>query len=108
MASSISNPVNNLAGRIHKIKCKYGNNNKEYKNCITKYKDCGSCLKYTSVKDDLIVYKCLYCNRNYQKMFDEKLKSNLLIHTNFLTMILNLFCCYENAFTCTNTRLGNI
>ena len=108
MASSISNPVNNLAGRIYKIKCKYGNNNKEYKNCIIKYKDCGSYLKYTSVKDDLIVYKCLYCNRNYQKMFDEKLKSNLLIHTNFLTMILNLFCCYENAFTCTNTRLGNI
>ena len=26
------------------------------------------------LKDDLIEYKCLYCNKNYQQKFDEKLK----------------------------------
>ena len=29
-------------------------------------------LKYTSFKDDLIEYKCLCCNKNYQHKFDEK------------------------------------
>ena len=29
MASSLSNPVNNLSERIHKIKCKYGQNDKK-------------------------------------------------------------------------------
>ena len=28
----------------------------------------------TNFKDDLIEYKCLFCNRNYQRNFDEKLK----------------------------------
>ena len=31
-------------------------------------------LKYIDFKDDLIVYKCLYCNKNFQQTFDEKLK----------------------------------
>ena len=26
------------------------------------------------MKDDLIEYKCLYCNKDYQQKFDEKLK----------------------------------
>ena len=28
-------------------------------------------------KDDLIEYKCLSCNKNYQHEFDEKLKDRL-------------------------------
>ena len=28
-------------------------------------------------KDDLIEYKCLCCNNNYQQKFDEKLKERL-------------------------------
>ena len=31
-------------------------------------------LEYADFKDDLIEYKCLYCNKNYQQKFDEKLK----------------------------------
>ena len=41
--SSLSNPADNLAERIYKIKCKDGN-------CF---------LEYESVKDNLIKYKCL-------------------------------------------------
>ena len=36
-----------------------------------KYKDFECCLEYTSVKDNLIEYKCVCCNKNCQKMFDE-------------------------------------
>ena len=35
-------------------------------------------LNKQTLKDDLIEYKCLYCNKNYQQMFDEKLKEQLL------------------------------
>ena len=44
---------------------------------------------------DLIQYKCLCCNKNYQKKFNKNL-NNFLIHTNFLTMIsISLFSCCE-------------
>ena len=52
MASSSSNLVNNLAERIHKIKCT---------NCNT------CCLENTYAKGDLIEYKCSCCNKNCQK-----------------------------------------
>ena len=32
-----------------------------------KFKDCECYLEYTSFKDDLVEYKCLCCNKNYQK-----------------------------------------
>ena len=31
-------------------------------------------LEYTNFKGDLIEYKCLCCNKNYQQKFNEKLK----------------------------------
>ena len=49
-----------------KIKCKYGNN----------YKYCDCFLEYTEFKDNLIEYKCLCCNQNYQQKFEEKLKEH--------------------------------
>ena len=49
MATSISNLVDNLKEGIHKIKCK------DY--------DCF--LQYKSVKDNLIKYKYLSCNKDY-------------------------------------------
>ena len=58
MASSLSNLVDNLTERIHKIKCKY----------------CDCFLEYESVKDNLIKYKCLSCNKDYSNKLDEKLK----------------------------------
>ena len=40
-------------------------------------KCCGSFLKYTNFKDDLIEYKCSCCNKNYQHNFDEKVKERI-------------------------------
>ena len=36
----------------------------------TKYKDCECFLEYINVKDNLIEYKCLCYNKNFQKSFD--------------------------------------
>ena len=49
MASSLSNAVDNIAEGIHKIKCK----------------DCDYFLEYESVRENLIKYKCLSCNKDY-------------------------------------------
>ena len=58
MASSLTNLVDNLAERIHIINCN----------------DCDCFLEYESVKDNLIKYKCLSCNKNYSNKIYEKLK----------------------------------
>ena len=55
MASSLSDFVDNLAEGIHKIKCKY----------------CDCFLQYESVKDNLIKYKCLSCNKGYSNKLDQ-------------------------------------
>ena len=60
MASSLSNLVDNLTEGIHKIKCKH--------ECF---------LEYESVKDNLIKYKCLSCNKDYSNKLDEKFKKIL-------------------------------
>ena len=74
MESSLSNLVSNLAERIHKIKCKYMHYDKKCENYGIKYKDCDCFLKYTIFRDHLIEYKCLFCNKNYERKFDEILK----------------------------------
>ena len=63
MACSSSKFVNKLTEEIHK----YGHNNKKCKVCVIKYKESECCFEETNTKDDLAVYKCLCCNRNYQK-----------------------------------------
>ena len=68
MASSVSNLVNNLCEGLHRIKCKLGHDNKKCETCGIKHKYC-HCFK-----DDLIEYKCLSCNKIYQRKLDEKLK----------------------------------
>ena len=78
MASSSSNLADNLTERIHKIKCK----------------DCDCFLEYESVRDKLIKYKCLSCNKDYSNKIDEEFKKILRVHLSFLTMIsINLSCC---------------
>ena len=74
MASSLSNLVNNFAEEIHKIKCKYEHNDKKCESCRFKHKYRDCFLEYTNFKDDLIEYKCLCCNKNYQQKFAENLK----------------------------------
>ena len=61
MATSLSNLFDNLAEGIHKIKCK----------------DCDCFLEYESVKDNLIKYKCLSCNKIYSNKIDEELKKEI-------------------------------
>ena len=79
MATSLSNLANNLPEGIHKFKCKYKHINKNVKlgikcECGIKCKYCDYFFEYINFQDDLIDYKCLYCNKNYQPKFDEKLK----------------------------------
>ena len=68
MASSLSNLVNKFSGEILKIKCKYGHDDKKCKNGGTTFKVCDYFLEYTNFKGDLIEYKCLCCNKNYQQV----------------------------------------
>ena len=74
MTSSLSNLVNNLSEGIHRIKCKYGDDDKKCETCRIKYKYCECFLKYMNFKDDLVEYKCSCCYNNYQQKLDEKLK----------------------------------
>ena len=66
MASSLSNLVNNLFEGIRRIKCKFGHDDKKCETYEIKYKYCDCFLEYINFKDDLIEYKCLCCNKNYQ------------------------------------------
>ena len=77
MRSSLLNLVANLSEGFHKIKCKFGNFDKKCETCRIKYKYCNCFLEYTYFKDDLIEYKCLCCNNNYQQTFDEKVKGTI-------------------------------
>ena len=59
MTASLSNPVDNLTEGIRKIKCK----------------GCDCFLEYESVKENLIKYKCLSCDKDYSNKIDEELKN---------------------------------
>ena len=74
MASSLSNIVDNPTEGIHKIKCKYRHDKKKSEMCRINYKYSECYLEYTNIKDDLVVYKRLCYNNNYQKRFDENFK----------------------------------
>ena len=56
---ALTNLVDELTQGVHKLNCKNYNM---------------GCIEYTNVKDNLIEYKCLCCNKNYQIRFDENLK----------------------------------
>ena len=84
MASSLSNAVDNLAEGIHKIKCK----------------SCDFFFEYESVKDNLIKYKCVSCNKDYSNKLDEELKKQFKITFKFSDNDINkfilLFCCLSS------------
>ena len=75
MVSSLSNLVDNLAEGTDKYECK----------------DCNCFLKYENVKDNLIKYKCLSCNKDYSKKLDEELKSKFENLFEFSNNDLNKF-----------------
>ena len=74
MATSLSNLIDDLAEQFHKIKYKYGLDNKKCRTCGFKYNNRECFLEYSNKKDDIIEYKCLCYNKNYQKKLNETLK----------------------------------
>ena len=75
MATSLSNLADNLTEAIRKIKCK----------------DCDCFLEYESVKDNLIKYKCLTCNKNYSNKIDQELKKRFKNTIKFSNDNINKF-----------------
>ena len=65
MASLLSNPVNNLSERIHKVKCKHGHEDKKCETCGIKYRYCNCFFECTDFKDDLIENVC--CNKKLKR-----------------------------------------
>ena len=65
-----------------------------------KFKDCECCLEYKNVKDNFIEYKCLCCNRNYQKTSDGNLKRGFANTYRFANHDINefIFFCWEKVF----------
>ena len=61
MATSLLNLVDNLTEGIHEIKCK----------------DCNCFLKYESVKETSIKYKCISCNKDYSNKVDEGIQEHI-------------------------------
>ena len=74
MATSLSSLLNDLGEGIHEIKSKYRCNHKKCKTCGIKYKDWDCFLEYTNFKDDLMEYRRLCCNNNYEKELYENSK----------------------------------
>ena len=54
MTSALSNLVNNLSERLHRIKCKLKHDDKKCETYGIKYKYCDCFLEYKNFKDDLI------------------------------------------------------
>ena len=75
MANSLSSLVDNLAEGIHRIK----------------FKNCDRFLEYESVKENLIKYKWLSCNKEYSNKFDEKLKKRFKNTFNISNNDINKF-----------------
>ena len=61
------------------IKFKFGHDNKKCKTCRIAYKKLRALSWYKSIRDNLIEYKCVMCNKNYPKRFDKNL---LLVNEN--------------------------
>ena len=89
MASSLSNLVNNLAEKIHKIKCKYGDDNKCEK-CGIKYKDCKLKIRL-NIKLKLISFIYLCWDETFQKVFYVDLKKRFANTYNFSNHDINKF-----------------
>ena len=106
MASLLSNFVNNLCERIHRINCKYGRNDEKCEFFRIKYIYCDCFLQKKNFKDDLIEYKRLHCNKTYEQKFYEKLKEGFFIYTNFLiATMINVFYYYKKAFILLNISM---
>ena len=59
--------------------------------CRIKYKYCDYFLEYIDLKDDLVDYKCLYCNTSSQQKFDEKFKERFFNRSKSFCYDINKF-----------------
>ena len=75
MVTLLSKLADNLTEGIHTIKCKY----------------CDCFLEYESVKDNMIKYKCLSCNKDYSNKIDEELKKRFKNTFKFSNNDINKF-----------------
>ena len=97
MANSLSSLADNLDEEGYKINCKYIYGSKKCEICRIKCKNCECCLEYLNLRDDLMLYKCLCCNRNYQKTFDENLKKRFANLYKFIS--ISCFYCYDKVLS---------
>ena len=90
MTSSLSNLLNNLAERIHKIKFKYEHYDKNCKTCRIKYKDHKRFLNTETLKLSIILILIYNFNNliKYNKMV--KIKNH---HILSIGMQINLYRC---------------
>ena len=103
MASSLLNLVDNLSEGIHKIKCKFGHDDKNLKLAELNINISTVFFEYTNFRDNLIEYKCLCCSKNYQNKFDETLEKQIFNtykfsnHDNnqFILLLQKVVCPYE-------------
>ena len=75
MAISLSNITNYLTEETCKIKCK----------------ECDCFLQHQSIKNNLIKYKWLSCNKNYSSKYDEELKKKFKNTFKFSNNDINKF-----------------
>ena len=73
MAASLSSLVNYLSGGLHKCK------------------NCESSLECINAEDSKVVFKCLNCNKGYNKDFDKELINRFLSTYNFCEGDINKF-----------------
>ena len=89
--------------KLQKIKYKLEHDDKKFETCKIKYKYCNGFLEYKNFKDNLIEYKCLFCNKYCRRKFEEGLKERFLMHANFLiTTVISLFHYYKKLFNLMN------
>ena len=99
MACALSYLVNDLSKGIHRIKRKFEHDDKKCYTSGIKYKYCNCFLDYTNFKDDLIEYKCLCCNKNYQHNFDQRLKEGFFNTYKFsISTKISLFYRFKKVF----------
>ena len=78
MSTSLSKLVDNLSDGLHKNKCK----------------DCKSKLSIMSVKDKQLIFQRFACEKNYEKVFNNKLiKRFANMHEFCKGELINLFYC---------------
>ena len=76
MCSSLSSLTDNLAKELQQGKCK----------------DCKSSLEYVTAKEITLTFKCVDCNKNYEKDLDEDLANRFQNNLNLCHGDINKFC----------------